>query len=108
KQSYTMHCWGFADTVAQYAGWPVTTKVLDNVYASSPYATPKIKVKGVTTLPLITVVDVNGNVLYSIKTNNQRLKVPKEGTYKLLVKTDKMSKEVLVDTGKGSVKVKFE
>ncbi len=107
KQSYSMDCWGFSDTLNQYQGWPVKIKTQDNIYSSSPYSTVKIKVKGVK-LPLVSVIDFeSGKILYSLRCNNQRLKVPYPGTFKLLVHFDDViSREVIVNTGKGKVLVK--
>jgi alkaline phosphatase D len=107
KQSYKMDCWGFSDTLKQYPGWPVITKPSDNIYSSSPYSTVKIKVKGVK-LPLVSVIDFeSGKILYSLRCNNQRLKVPYPGTFKVRVQfNDSISRELTVSTGKGKVLVK--
>ena len=104
KQSYTLDCWDFEHDTKQYPGWPITVRVADNIYASSFFETPVVMVKKVK-LPLISVIDMENNqFLYALRINNQSLKVPHDGKYKLIIELDNgRKKEVLVKTGKGKV-----
>ncbi len=56
-------------------------KVIDNAFASSPYKTKVIKVGGMGENPLLTLKDIKGNVLYSLRGNNLQFNVPATGKY---------------------------
>ncbi|MFZ9956787.1 MAG: hypothetical protein ACO3E1_11775 [Flavobacteriales bacterium] len=68
-------------------------KVIDNAYSSSLYKTKMIKVKA--TNPLMTLKDVNGNVLYSLRGNNLQFNVPAKGKYIIEVIGDKEKKKIV-------------
>ena len=78
-KTYSMKYMNFADTSTYSREIKIAAK--DNAYSSSQYETELIKVKGFGKTPLLTLKDESGNELYSLRGNNIKLNVPKEGKY---------------------------